>query len=122
MDTTPAPRDVVLLSQWLLDNHSDVYRDYHASRPAARAALEFIRTDAAPVSPVGADTPDGQPFWPAQVYVLLRDVPIDRTECVNACISIDRDANGGLVGVEVMGAIGVDVNGAAVSASGEGER
>ncbi|AHH98265.1 DUF2283 domain-containing protein [Kutzneria albida] len=59
------------------------------------------------------------PTEPAQgsVYVHLRDADVDRTECITASINIDRDANGGLVGVEVLGSIRVVVDGKPVTSN-----
>lgn len=48
------------------------------------------------------------------VYVVMRRVDVDRTECVNAVANIDRDANGGLVGFEILGAIDIQVDGQSV--------
>lgn len=48
------------------------------------------------------------------VYVQLRDVPVERSSCVNACTTVDYDDNGGLVGVEILGAVEVTIDGVPV--------
>lgn len=45
------------------------------------------------------------------VYVTMRRGDVARTETVNAVARIDRDANGGLIGFEILGAIDVEGDG-----------
>src|SRR5687767_4838674 len=46
-----------------------------------------------------------------EVYVHLRDVEVDSAECLHSCVTVFRDGAGGVVGFEILGAIGVEVDG-----------
>jgi hypothetical protein len=71
-----------------------------AAAVQALAAAGLLRVVAAEFDGVGRS-----------VYVGMRDGEVDRSECVNACITFDRDAHGGLLGVEILGAVAVEIDG-----------
>jgi hypothetical protein len=50
-----------------------------------------------------------------EIYAKLRDDVVDSTECLHAPVSVDKDGAGGLVGVEVLGAVEVTVDGVVVA-------
>lgn len=52
---------------------------------------------------------------PELVYLTIRDAEVDRTECVNSLINIDRDAGGGIVGIEVFAVTGIEVDGQSIA-------
>jgi len=50
-----------------------------------------------------------------EIYAKLRDDVVDSTECLHAPVSVDKDGAGGLVGVEILGAMEVAVDGVVVA-------
>ncbi len=78
--------------------HDGMGRGWHASD------CDWVKGT---VATIPGDAADGMG---RSVYVRIRDGEVDRSECVNACINLDRDANGGLLGVEVLGAVSVEID------------
>lgn len=58
----------------------------------------------------------------AEVYVQLSGDAVDSTRCVDGCVDINLDLNGAgeVVGVEVLGAVAVEVDGKRVQDADEG--
>ncbi len=51
----------------------------------------------------------------AEVYVHMRDAEVDSAECLHSCVTMFRDGAGGLVGFEIQGAIGIEIDGQPVT-------
>jgi hypothetical protein len=49
-----------------------------------------------------------------QIYVRMREGNVAYSSCVNAAMTLDYDDNDGLLGIEVLGAIGLEIDGVRV--------